>query len=106
MHKGLKPGMLVTSVNGVHLRGKSRHAVKRLLLGIEGSVVTLAYNSGKFHSSESREVSQFCCRTQYRGTFTINSSSEEGRRLGGLAVAEEMMLHNTQTQDFDDSDYF
>ena len=33
MHKNLKPGTLVTAVNGVQVRGKSRQAVKRLLLG-------------------------------------------------------------------------
>lgn len=33
MHKGLKPGVLITAVNGVSLRGKNVWAVKRLLLG-------------------------------------------------------------------------
>jgi carboxyl-terminal processing protease len=74
---GIKPGDLITRVNGRSLQGKSSNAATALIKGPAGSPVTLTVQSGK----ESRDV------RLRRAKVTVPVVSSEMRELDGRKIA-------------------
>jgi carboxyl-terminal processing protease len=74
---GIKPGDLITRVNGRSLQGKSSNAATALIKGPAGSPVTLTVQSGK----ESRDV------RLRRAKVTVPVVSSEMREVDGRKIA-------------------